>query len=227
MRLRPMMTGAACLLMAGIGAAGCSSAASSSAAGSTPTSTTAGTSATGTGTGTAAATGTATSTSSAGSPQSSGQGSLVSAANCQPGSLRIVLGTVTGATGQRTQAVDMTNGGSSPCSMDGFPGTNLVGTVVGPDHYSKAGYTWPLTRAARPYSRVTLQPGATAHFDLVYLPATSGDIASGSEDLDVTTMLITPPDDFSHAQLSWAQGVLLQDAATRPGTYITPVVPGA
>jgi hypothetical protein len=68
---------------------------------------------------------------------------------------------------------------------------------------------------------------ATAHFDLIYLRSSLADIASGSKDLNVTTIMITPPNDYSHGQLSWSHSVLLQDAATHPGTYITPVAPGA
>jgi hypothetical protein len=41
------------------------------------------------------------------------------------------------------------------------------------------------------------------------------------------SVVITPPNNFTHVQLSWRQGVLLQDAATHPGTYITPVADGA
>jgi hypothetical protein len=37
---------------------------------------------------------------------------------------------------------------------------------------------------------------------------------------------VTPPNDFTHASVSWNQSVLLQDGATHPGTYIKPVVPG-
>jgi hypothetical protein len=220
MRLRPMMTGAACVLATGIAVTGCSSASSTYPPGITEEG-----SATGSPAG-APTTGSPSSTPSDGSTQSNGQGSSVSAVNCQPGSLRIALGAVTGS-GQRSQVVDMTNAGSSSCSMAGFPGVNLVGTAVGPKDYSKPAYTWPLTRAAQGYSTVTLQPGAVAHFDLIYLPSSSADIAAGSDDLNVTTMLITPPNDFSHAQLSWSHGVLLQDAATHPGTYITPVASGA
>lgn len=218
MRMRPMMTGAACVLTAGIAAAGCSSSAgSTSEAGIAATSSPAQTS---------AATGSPATTPAAGSVQPSGSGSSDSTANCQPGSLRIALGSATGGTGQRTQVVDMTNDGPSPCAMDGFPGTDLVGTAVGPDNYSKQDYTWSLSRASQSYSTVTLQPGAVAHFDLIYLPSTSSDIAGGSDDLNVTTILITPPNDFTHAQLSWSQGFLLQDAATHPGSYITPVAAG-
>jgi len=39
--------------------------------------------------------------------------------------------------------------------------------------------------------------------------------------------VITPPNDYTQAELTWNQAVVLQDAATHPGTYIMPVVSGS
>jgi hypothetical protein len=39
-------------------------------------------------------------------------------------------------------------------------------------------------------------------------------------------MVITPPDDFTQAELTWDQSVILQDGATHPGTFTMPVVAG-
>jgi hypothetical protein len=36
-----------------------------------------------------------------------------------------------------------------------------------------------------------------------------------------------PANTFSHAGLPWQQPVLLQDGATHPGTFITPVLSGS
>jgi hypothetical protein len=69
---------------------------------------------------------------------------------------------------------------------------------------------------------VTLQPGGTAHFNLMYQPFASGD---GME-IAVTKIVLTPPNTFTQAQLTWHQGVLLQDGATHPVTYIGPVTAG-
>lgn len=101
--------------------------------------------------------------------------------------------------------------------MNGFPGVDLSGSARG-----KSNYQWSLTRATKSYSLVTLQPGATAHFDLVYLPA-----AAGSTAIDVSKLVITPPNDFSSVSLPWSQNVLLQDGATHPGTWIAPVQSGS
>jgi hypothetical protein len=119
--------------------------------------------------------------------------------------------------GQKRQAVDLTNLGSGTCTLTGFPGVDLVGLARGQQNYS-----WSLVRQRVSYSRVTLPPGGTAHFDVIYLPEAAGD--SGA--ISVAKIVITPPNDFTQAELTWKQPVVLQDEATHPGTYITPVVPG-
>jgi hypothetical protein len=111
----------------------------------------------------------------------------------------------------------MTNQGSSACTMTGFPGVDLVGSARGQQNY-----TWSLERATVKYSTVTLQPGGLAHFDLEYLPASSGNTI-----MTVFKLVVTPPNAFTHADVTWTQSVDLQDAATHPGTFIKPVVAGA
>jgi hypothetical protein len=64
--------------------------------------------------------------------------------------------------------------------------------------------------------------GGTAHFNLIFLPANSA-----SPVIDVQKLVITPPNDYTQAEVTWNMSVLLQDAATHPGTYISPVIPGA
>jgi hypothetical protein len=146
----------------------------------------------------------------------------LASSSCQPGGLKIAFGGSTGAAGQQqTMVVDLTNTGSSACSMVGFPGVNLVGRALG-----KTDYIWPLTRASQGYHPVTLAPGGTAHFDIVYLPGDTG-TGPGTTNLAVSTLVITPPNDFTHAEVTWSKSVLLQDGATHPGTFITPVAPGA
>jgi hypothetical protein len=52
-------------------------------------------------------------------------------------------------------------------------------------------------------------------------------IATGDgTEIDVTPLVITPPNTSSSAQLTWSAGILLQDAATHPGTHITPIAAG-
>jgi hypothetical protein len=155
--------------------------------------------------------------SSGGNASGSGSGGSAAGTACQASNLTFALGATSGA-GQITQPVNMTNSGSAACTMDGFPGVDLVGVANGQENY-----TWPLVRSSASYAKVTLQPGATAHFDLLYLPAGSGT----STAMTVLKLELTPPNTFTQAQVTWNRSVLLQDGATHPGTYITPVVAGA
>jgi len=140
-------------------------------------------------------------------------------ATCTVSVLSFALGAKTGATGeQMTQVVDLTNKGSAACAMKGFPGVDLVGVANGQPNYS-----WSLARSSARYAQVTLKPGGTAHFDLMYLPYASG----GGTGFTVVKLVLTPPNTFTQAQVTWSQNVLLQDGATHPGTFIGPVTAGA
>jgi hypothetical protein len=204
MRFRTSTTTALCVLAAGLAVGGCTSSSSSSASGTPATSAS---------TQTGAATSTATST-----PASSPSAQAAGSGACQAQNLSFALGAKTGTSAQSTQAVVLTNKGSAACTMTGFPGVDLVGAANGQQNYS-----WPLVRQTVSYSQVTLAPGGTAHFNLIYLPSTPGD----GTDIAVAKMVITPPNTYTQAQLTWNQSVLLQDAATHPGTYISPVASGA
>jgi hypothetical protein len=150
------------------------------------------------------------------SATSSSQGSQA-ASDCTTSDLSFALGAKSGST-QVTQVVDLTNKGSATCTMDGFPGVDLVGLANGQQDYS-----WSLVRSSASYSTVTLSPGQSAHFDLIYLPKAAGD----PSDIDVVKFVITPPNTYTQAEVTWSQDVQLQDGATHPGTYITPVVSGS
>ena len=139
------------------------------------------------------------------------------ASTCQTAKLGYALGAVRGTPDQRIQEVALINQTWSTCTLAGFPGVELVGTVHG-----KRDYGWNLRWESAKPQRVTLKPGKAAHFDITYLPAQRGD----GTDIGVTKILITPPDDYHHAGLWWHQSVLLQDGATYPGTYVGPVMPG-
>ena len=51
-------------------------------------------------------------------------------------------------------------------------------------------------------------------------------MAGDGTNISVTKMIVTPPNAFTQAQVTWHQSVLLQDSATRPGTYTSPVTAG-
>jgi uncharacterized protein DUF4232 len=207
MRFGKPATVSICVVGAGLLAAGCSASGSSNSTAASAT-----TSAAAAAASTSAASNSAASTSASAQP-------AASTTDCTVSVLSFALGTKTGAAGQQTtQVVDLTNKGSTACTMKGFPGVDLVGTANG-----QSNYTWPLARSSAHYSQVILPPGETAHFNLTYLPFATGD----GMDMTVTKLVMTPPNTFTQAQLTWNQQVLLQDGATHPGTYIGPVTAGA
>jgi hypothetical protein len=218
MRFRTPMSVTLCVLAVGLGAVACSADGSGSSSSGPATAPPAGPGST-----PHAGAGASTPASSQ-QPQAARSGS-----RCQPANLSLTLGAKIGGTTttQPTQVVDLTNEGSSACTMEGFPGVDLVGVADG-----REDYTWPLVRSSASYAReshqgisqVTLQPGGTAHFDLRYLPGAPGD---GDNLIRVGKMVITPPNDYTQAEMTWHQDVVLQDSATHPGTYIMPVVSGS
>jgi hypothetical protein len=207
-------------LAAGLTVAGCSSASSgsSSAAASATTASVTATPASSAPMTSASAVPATSSAGPAASPSPSLSGSAAAAGICQPAHLRLRLGAARGGDGQQTMAVVLVNAGSSACAMTGFPGVDLVGAASG-----KQDYRWSLTRSSAHYATVTVEPGQAAHFDLTYLPGVTGD----GTNLTVRTIFITPPNAFTQAQVTWHQSVLLQDGATHPGTYISPVAAGS
>ena len=110
MRFRTSMSVILCVFAVGLGVVGCSSGGSSS---------------TSSGTATDSPTNSASSASASASTQQSQ--AAASGGLCQPSNLSFTLGAKTGGTSQTTQVVDLTNKGSSACTMEGFPGVNLVG----------------------------------------------------------------------------------------------------
>ncbi len=227
MRLSTSTAAAIGVLATGLAVAGCSSSNSTDAsptvkattAAATPAASSAGTP---TGSSTGTPTGSSTGTPAAGSTTTTAARASAEATTsigtCKASDLSFTLGATSGSSSQKTQVVKLTNKGSGACTMRGFPGVDLVGTANG-----QKNYTWSLERSSAKYSPVTLQPGETAHFGLSYLPEAAGD----SADIAVTKLVITPPNAYTHAEVTWSQRVLLQDGATRPGTYITPVVSGS
>lgn len=214
MRIRTSIPAALCMCTVGLGLAACSAAGPVSSSGGSATTPTANSGSTAQ---PAAATSAPASTQQ---PVAASSGS-----KCQPANLGFTLGANTRGT-TTTQVVDLTNHGSSACTMEGFPGVDLVGVANGQENY-----TWPLVRASltnareshQGISKVTLQPGGTAHFDLRYLSGAPGD---HNNLITVVKMVITPPNDYTQGQMTWDQQVVLQDSATHPGTFILPVVSG-
>jgi Protein of unknown function (DUF4232) len=220
MRFRNSTAAAVCVLAAGLALGGCETSNSTGSA----TGSSGGSSSASSGGSAATPAANASSSAQAGSTSSraaSPPGSQAGAARgtCQPGNLSFALGAKTKTSGSQTrQAVDLTNRGSSACTMNGFPGVDLVGVARG-----KQDYSWSLARRSGRYSEVRLKPGGTAHFDVIYLPTSSGNIGN----ITVTKMVTTPPNGHTQTGLTWSPFVLLQDGATHPGTYISPIVSGS
>ena len=228
MSFRTSISVAVCVFAAGLGVAGCSPSNSSSSAGGSAT-TNSGSTTQSAAASSAPASSQPTSAPSAPASSQSAQAAAANTGKCQAVNLGFTLGdNRQTAPGQRTQVVDMTNKGSSACTMEGFPVVDLIG-----DTDSQPSYDWTLVDSSATGAKVTLQPGASAHFDLPYVP---GDLASGGGSKNVITvnkMVIKTPGDENQSDsdiqgsLAWAQDVVLQDGATHPGTYVMPVASGS
>lgn len=138
-----------------------------------------------------------------------------SAARCHTADLSFSVAPGSGAQSVGSQGpviIDMTNNGPSSCTMNGYPGVDLV---------AGDGQTWSLVRqtSVAPHA-VTVRPGASTSFVITYLPYTPG----SGQAFDVKTIVITPPNETTSVRIPWEfQPVLLQDGATHPGTYVGPV----
>ena len=229
MKMQKITMTAACVVMGGLTLAGCQVNGGSNASGSSATTkTTSAASAAGVNaqsTNTASTTSTATASSTATTSQSGGgsnSGSVSSNSGsnygiCQASDLRISLDGQNSVSSQIVEWVQLANTSSTPCTMDGFAGVNLVGSASG-----QSNYTWPLTRDSESYSEIVVKPGESAYFGIKYLPWASGD---GTE-INVANIVLTPPNTTTSVTLPWSASIELQDAATAPGTYLTPVALG-
>jgi hypothetical protein len=114
------------------------------------------------------------------------------------------------ASDQTDTYVMITNKTKKTCTIKGFPGVDLKGGST----------DWPLTRSGKTAAKIDAEPGVSVQFDITYLPWTKG---SGTK-FQPTSAVVTLPDETTSTTLKWPWGpVLLQDAATHPGTYVGPV----
>ncbi|WP_345741472.1 DUF4232 domain-containing protein [Pseudonocardia thermophila] len=136
---------------------------------------------------------------------------------CTLNEVKPSVGRTTGEAGTRHTVIVWTNHSNRACSMHGFGGVDLVGPndpVFGP--------TYSLPRQSATPTTVHLPPGGVAHTVITWQPPQDG------PGWTPTGMNVTPPDETHSAHLQWPGGaVLRQDAATHPGTFISPVQPGA
>ena len=133
------------------------------------------------------------------------------APRCGTDSLSLSTGPY-GSPGDNAQmhfAVILTNISPQSCTLQGYPGVDLVG----PD-----GPTYSLPRQSGDPQPLTLAPGASASSRLTFLPTPNGWVPR--------TIVVTPPDAATPLETPWIPGgiaVLRQDGATHPGTYIGPL----
>ncbi|CAG6398601.1 DUF4232 domain-containing protein [Streptomyces cocklensis] len=142
-------------------------------------------------------------------------------ARCQTSNLGFTFGPDSGAQAVGSPGgieVVLTNKGSGTCTLQGFPGLDIV---------SNKGTHWSLVRQARSAAKVTLKPGAAASFEITYLPYDAND-SGGSAAFHAASILVTPPGETHSTTLKWDgfADVMDQSGATHPGTYVGPVVAG-
>lgn len=176
-------------------------AACSSGGGSTATTTT-----NGHGTTTTAATGSTTTTAAAGSTTTGGSTTTSTAAGvstCQPAQLRIAPQQGTGAAGTITMTVSLTNVSSTTCTLQGYPGMQLLAASGSslPTQVVRGGTQFPAAAANQSPALVTLAPQQVATFSLVY-----EDVPVGNETTCPTSAKaeITPPNDVGHGVITLA-----------------------
>nr|WP_205267127.1 DUF4232 domain-containing protein [Mycolicibacterium sphagni] len=136
---------------------------------------------------------------------------------CAPDSIGLST-SAPGSPGDATQIhfdVIFTNLSSQPCTLQGYPGVDLIGPddpMWGPDYQ--------LPRQAGVPQAVTLEPGAAATSRLTFLPDPDGWVPN--------TIAVTLPNAPGRLEAPWIAGgvpVARQDAASHPGSYIGPLQP--
>lgn len=149
-----------------------------------------------------------------------GAGAPATTTRCRTSHLGFSFGPDSGAQSVDSQGgidVVLTNNGSDTCTLDGFPGVDVI---------SKSGTHWSLARQGKSAGNVTLRSGADASFDITYLPFNANN-SGGSAAFHAASLLITPPGETHSATLKWGfADVMDQSGATHPGTYVGPVAAG-
>jgi Protein of unknown function (DUF4232) len=137
------------------------------------------------------------------------------APSCGTDSLSLSTGPY-GSPGDSSQmhfSVILTNTSTQSCTLQGYPGVDLVGPVD-----AENGPTYSLPRQSGNPQPLILAPGASASSRLTFLPTSDGWVPA--------TIVVTPPDATTQLETPWIPGgiaVLRQDGATHPGTYIGPL----
>ncbi len=124
-------------------------------------------------------------------------------ATCQPGQLTITAGMTNGAAGTIEMTVTMVNKGPGTCTMNGYPGLQLLdgsGNDLATNVVRGGGPGFLNPAAGQPPALVTLAQGQQASFSLSY-----EDVPVGTETscpMSAKT-LVTPPNDTAHAVIAF------------------------
>ncbi|MGP8058683.1 MAG: DUF4232 domain-containing protein [Acidimicrobiales bacterium] len=155
---------------------------------------------------TSSSTSSSTSTSTSSQSSSTTRGPTTTAAGvatCQPGQLTITAGMGNGAAGTISLAVTMVNKGPGTCTMNGYPGMQLLdasGASLPTNVVRGGGVDFLNPAASQPPSLVTLATGQQASFSLSY-----EDVPVGSETSCPTSAKaeVTPPNDTASAVVAF------------------------
>lgn len=171
---------------------------------------------------------TANAAATAAQPSSAGADSATTASRCVLADLAAQLTPPEGRQNQRTVRVVWTNSSPKACTMTGFGGADLrrmpADRAELPEPQRGDSDSISLPRSSQPVNAVRLAPGARAHSTITYLPLPDTDLEAFEPDV----VVVTPPDETHSVSLRWTGGgILRQDGATHPGTFLGPVQPGA
>jgi hypothetical protein len=104
------------------------------------------------------------------------------------------------AAGSIGQVVHFTNVSHATCTLDGYPGLQMLG-AAGKPIATEVHRGSSVTVQALPVRLVNLLPGRVASFNLGYSDGTG----FGNEKCPTSTRVeITPPNDYSHFTIAWA-----------------------
>jgi Protein of unknown function (DUF4232) len=120
-------------------------------------------------------------------------------ARCKLGNLKITAGKSQGAAGSIAGGFILKNISGSPCTLEGYPGMQLLDAMSHPmtTHVIRG---TSVVVPAIPVTLVTLAPGALGSFRWGY-----SDVPTGAQTCPPATWVeVTPPNDFSHVVIASA-----------------------
>lgn len=151
------------------------------------------------GTSTSTSTSPSSSTSTTVAPTTSTTTTVVRPANCQPAELHMAASMISGGAGTIEMLVTMANVSSATCTMEGYPGMQLLnasGSPITTTVVRGGGPEYPTPAANAPPAPVSLAPQQSAAFGFSY-----SDVPVGNQTSCPTSAQaeVTPPNDTAYA----------------------------